>query len=321
MSHGSGASLRTRALRVASVYALAGSALSGCATGSSVAPRPVTSSAAQAERYTWVDAHCSDGEIDLASIGFERTVDVERRGVDEQHALLLTLNTALATEGCRSTSVWTARRQDELYVYAMEPEAWVELPGTPHAAGFAAASGTTCGVEEREPVLGELHFAGDTLEIVTQRSPWCRGYDAHFIYRAMPALELEGDELVARYVAHFSRGDAAALAALFESHGALIESFTASRDGQPTRHAGRAAIRAYFERVFTSTRWHAARLIALSPGDDANVIIADLEYMDSELQEPLRVRSSFVLAGGEIFESDTQLVTDPKPAPSAQPKS
>ena len=192
----------------------------------------------------------------------------------------------------------------------MEPEAWVELPGTPRAA----ASGTACGVEERTPVLGELHFAGDTLEIVTQRSPWCRGYDAHFIYRATPVLELEGPELVARYVAHFSRGDAAALAALFESHGALIESFSASRDGQPTRHEGRAAIRAYFERVFTSARWHAARLIALSPGDDANVIIADFEYMDSELQEPLRVRSSFVLAGGEIFESDTQLVTDPKPA-------
>lgn len=266
-----------------------------------------TPASAKAERYTWVDAYCSDGTIDLAAVGFERIVDVERR----KDRVLLTYETALATQGCSSTSVWTARRQDELYAYALEPEAWVELP-----------AGATCGVQERAPVLGELHFAGDTLEIVTQRSPWCRGYDAHFIYRATPALELESRALALRYVAHFSRGDASALAALFESHGTVIESFSASADGQATRHEGRAAIRAYFERVFTSARWHAARLIALTPGDEPNVIIADLEYMDSELQEPLRVRSSFVLAGGEIFESDTQLVTDPKPAlASAEPKS
>jgi hypothetical protein len=284
----------------------------GCAT-TSVAPDESLRLPARTDRYTWVDAHCSDGEIDLAGVGFERTVDVERRN----DSVLLTYDTALATEGCRALSVWSARPEKDLYLYTLVPEAWVELP-----------AGTVCGEQERATTTGELHFAGDTLEIITQRSPWCRGYDAHFIYRAMPPVELEGRELVARYVAHFSRGDSGALAAMFDGHGALIESFSASADGQPTRHEGRAAIRAYFERVFSSARWHAARLIAVSPGEGDNVIIADLEYMDSELSEPLRVRSSFVLAAGEIFESDTQLVTDPKPAPAvpaqagpAEPKS
>jgi len=278
-----------------------------CATTASV-PGEHMGLPPRADRYTWVDAHCSDGPIDLAAIGFERTLDVERR----RDSILLTFDTALATEGCRSTSVWTARREQQLYLYAFAPEAWVALP-----------AGTSCGAEERTPALGELHFAGDTLEIVMQRSPWCRGFDTHFIYRAVPAPELGGRELVARYVAHFSRGDADALAAMFERGGALIEPFSPTKDGQPTRHEGRAAIRAYFERVFTSARWHAARLIALSPGDEENVIIADLEYMDSELAEPLRVRASFVLAAGEIFESDTQLVSDPKPAPrpSTEPTS
>jgi len=284
----------------------------GCAT-SAVVPAESLRLPARTDRYTWVDAHCSDGEMDLAGVGFERTVEVERR----TGAVLLTFDTALATEGCRSLSVWTARPEKERYLYTLVPEASVGLP-----------AGSVCGAQESATTMGELHFAGDTLEIITQRSAWCRGYDAHFIYRATPPVALDGRELVTRYVAHFSRGDAVALAALFESRGALIESFSASPDGQPTRHEGRAAIRAYFERVFSSARWHAARLIAVSPGEGDNVFIADLEYMDSELSEPLRVRSSFVLAAGEIFESDTQLVTDPKPAPAvpaqagpAEPKS
>jgi ketosteroid isomerase-like protein len=276
-------------------------ALIGCATTSS--DRSLDSGArsrsrVDRDRYVWIDASCSDGAIDLAATGFERTVELEKRG----KAMLLTFDTSLATEGCRTTSVWTAEPDAKLYLYQLRPEAWVSWP---MRNADPQAKTAVCGAEERTAVPGEIHIAGDTLEIVAQRSPWCRGFDAHFIYRSA---------LVARYVAHFSRGDAAALAGLFEDHGALIESFSASADGQPTRHEGRAAIQAYFERAFAGASWHAARLLAFSQGDDENVIIADLEYIDSELQEPLRVRASFVLAGGEIYESDTQLITDPKPA-------
>ena len=293
--------------------------LLGCATTSS--DRAIDhggGARAQLDRYVWIDASCSDGPIDLAATGFERTVEVEKRG----KAMLLTFDTSLATEGCRSTSVWTAEPADKLYLYQLRPEAWVSWP---MRNADPQAKATVCGAEERAAVPGEIHIAGDTLEIVAQRSPWCRGFDAHFIYRSAPSVSLAPEALVARYVAHFSRGDAGALAGLFEDHGALIESFSASADGQPTRHEGRAAIQAYFERAFAGASWHAARLVAFTQGDDENVIIADLEYIDSELQEPLRVRASFVLAGGEIYESDTQLVTDPKPllAPAAavEPKS
>lgn len=293
-------------------------ALWGCATTSSdLAIDHAGEARARVDHYVWVDASCSDGPIDLAAIGFERSVDVEKRG----KAMLLTYDTALATEGCRSTSVWTAEPGAKLYLYQLRPEAAVSWPMR-NARAEETAAGAMCGAQEREAVPGEIHKAGDTLEIVAQRSPWCRGFDAHFIYRSAPAPELPAEGLVARYVAHFSRGDAAALAGLFEQRGALIESFSASADGQPTRHEGRAAIQSYFERAFAGASWHAARLVSVTQGDDANVITADLEYMDSELSEPLRVRSSFVLAGGEIFESDTQLVTDPKPLPAGvEPKS
>jgi len=257
----------------------------------------------------WVDARCSDGPIDLAAVGFERTVDLAKRG----KSYVLTFDTKLATEGCQTTSVWTAEPEADLYSYRMSPESWVSWPMSART-GVVGPAGGACGAEEREPVLGEIHRAGDALELVMQRSPWCRGFDVHFVFRAIPRPSLEPAELVARYVAHFDRGDALSLAQLFESQGVLIESFTATQDGQPARHEGRTAIAAYFERVFASSSWHAARLLALSGGDDPSVITADLEYMDSELAEPLRLRASFVLAGGEIFESEAQLVTDPKPA-------
>jgi hypothetical protein len=295
--------------------------LAGCG---GVAPSPRDALAGSrttldVERYVWVDAHCSDGPIDLAAIGFERSVDLEKRG----KSYVLTFDTRLATQGCQTTSVWTAEPEGQLYAFRMRPEAfvtWLSVSGL-SVSGPGASLGGKCGPEEREAVTGEIHRAGDALELVLQRSPWCRGFDAHFVFRGVPRPVLEPAALVARYVAHFDRGDALSLAQLFESGGTLIESFSATKDGQPARHEGRQAIQAYFERVFASASWHAARLVALSEGDDPSVIIADLEYMDSELKEPLRVRSSFVLAGGEIFESDAQLVTDPKPLVVAPPTS
>jgi len=308
------ASIRLASVRV--VGALCSLSLLGCATTSGEAHggRRVDRADRSGGHYVWVDAHCSDGPVDLAQVGFERTLDMEKR----EGGWLLTYETRLATHGCQSTSVWTAQAQDELYLFRLEPQAWVSWP----MRGPAASETDRCGVEERDATLGEIHVAGDTLELVTRGSPWCRGFDAHFIYRSAPAQPMQAAALVARYVAHFSRGDAAALSALFESRGTLIEPFTASPDGQPTRHQGRAAIRAYFERVFASATWHAARLLTLGVGGEAgaNEIVADLEYIDSELAEPLRVRSSFVLAGGEIFESDNQLVTDPNPREGAAPQ-
>lgn len=286
-------------------------ALAGCGGH---APEPGDARRARAardvEHYVWVDARCSDGTIDLAATGFERTVELQRR----EDGYLMTFDTELATQGCRALSVWTAHAERELYAYRFVPEAWVHEP---RAGGAPSERG--CGPEEREPVLGEIHRAGDTLELVLQRSPWCRGFDAHFVLKGAPPPVLRPQDVVARYVAHFARGDAGALAALFERTGALIEGFSESADGRPTRHEGRAAITAYFERAFAGASWHAARLVSLQRGDRPSEISADVEYIDSELKEPLRVRASFVLAAGEIFESDLQLVTDPQPAEAASP--
>jgi hypothetical protein len=277
-------------------------ALCGCAS----APRAtgpgqgIDAERAQVRHYVWTSASCSDGSIDLAALGFERTLEVERT----KGATLLTLETAIATRGCRSTSVWKVTDAEE--GKRIEPEAWVRQP-----------SGESCGLEERAPVLGTLRFLDERLEITTRSSPWCRGLDARFRYTESPVPALDAERVAARYVAHFARGDADALARLFAIDGSLIEPFTATEDGQLKRHEGRDAVRAYYARAFASVPWQTARLLALERDANSGAIIADVEYMDGLLAEPLRVRIALVLAGYELLEAEVQLVTDPRAAAAA----
>ncbi len=261
---------------------------------------PSQTHAAAPRRYVWLDTSCSDGEVDLAALGFERSVELR---TTTDGGLVLTFDTALATTGCWSTSVWKAEPLAAGYRFV--PEAWITQPAD-----------QPCGMEERKPVLGELEVSLDGLVIVTRQSPWCRGLDARFVYRAAgasaTAQQLESPtRIAARYMAHFERGDAEALADLFSTEGSLVEPFSATEDQQPARHEGRAAIRSYFEHAFTSVQWHAVRVRSFETR--ADTVIADFEYMDAALAEPLRARNLLVLAGGEVFESEIQLVTDPKP--------
>jgi hypothetical protein len=266
----------------------------------------------QGARFVWVEAECSDGPLELGQLGFERELAVEV-GRD---TLLLTFDTAVVTAGCRSTSVVSVKAAPdadttqggptELYRYT--PESVVTLP-----------AGTSCGAVETSPALGTLRLAGDQLELVTQGSPWCRGFDARFVYRRSEPKPLLPEQVAARYVAHFDRGDARSVAALFEAAGSLVEPFTRTDDGNYERHEGRAAVQAWLVRSFASTPWHAMRLLALVPGSSSDQLIADWEYMDANLAEPLRGRNLFVIAAGEIYESEIQLTSDPKPAAATVP--
>jgi hypothetical protein len=274
-------------------------ALHGCAAAPrTTEPSPILSAdRVNVRHYVWTGASCSDGAIDLAALGFERTLELERT----PDAMLLTLETALATRGCRSTSVWKV--SDATEGKRIEPEAWVIRP-----------SGDSCGLEERAAVLGTLRFLDERLEITTRSSPWCRGLDARFRYIEAPVPALDAERIAARYVAHFARGDADALARLFALDGSLIEPFSATEDGQLKRHEGRDAVRAYYQRAFASVPWQTARLLALEPDTATGAMIAEVEYMDGLLAEPLRLRIALVLAGYELLEAEMQLVTDPRAA-------
>jgi hypothetical protein len=276
----------------------------GCADAGeregAVAPQPIASlTALDGSRYVWVEADCNDGPLDLAKLGFERELQVQA----SPSALLLTFDTELITAGCTATSVWLARPAGQAELWSIEPQAVVTQP--PEG---------DCGARERDATLGSVRAAGDLLELVLQRSAWCRGFDARFVYRRTEPAQLGELQLVARYVAHWNRSDAAALSSLFVDGGALIEPFTRTDDGNYKRHEGRAEVRAWYESAFASSAWHAMRLLQVTPGTTAGHVTADWEYMDARLAQPLVGRNLFVIAGGEIYETEIQLVSDPRAA-------
>src|SRR5690349_18659853 len=209
----------------------------GCASG--VQPKPTTESRASlVGRWEWVDAECSDGALQLGSVGLERTLDIAH---DPRGDLLFTYDNRVTTEGCERTSVWRVAYA-KAGRFSFEPQAFVSLP-----------DGRACGADEREATDGTLRSTGDMLEVVAARSPWCRGFDARFVYRRGPAPRLSPTEIAVRYVAHWNRGDAASVAELFADEGSLVEPFTRTDDGNYARHQGRDQVRAWLERASSST--------------------------------------------------------------------
>jgi hypothetical protein len=254
-------------------------------------------------RWVWLDAECSDGALELGSVGLEPTLGVE---ISPQGVVQLTFDSELAAAGCSATSVWTVTPTQRAARWRFTPEALVALPPDGR-----------CGAEEREATEGTLRMLDDVLEVVVYRSQWCRGFDARFVYRRSTPDQLAPRALAARYIAHWNRGDAAAVAQLFVDDGALIEPFTRTDDGNYARHEGRAQVQAWLERAFASSPWLALRLLSFEAGADEGQWIATWDYMDANLAAPLRGRNLFVIAGGEIFETELQLVADPLPKAAA----
>jgi ketosteroid isomerase-like protein len=273
--------------------------LCGCA---GAAPGPVTAVSASAldgTRWGWLDVQCSDGALPLATHGFERELRIEVRG----GALRLTEDSALAEAGCRRSELLRA-----------EPEAgrW----GLVLQASLTTPADAPCG--PRTPALqpAALGLSGDVLEVLQFGSAWCRGYDARFTYRRLAPEALAEDQLLARYYLLFNARDAASLTELFAERASLVEPFTRTDDGLLARHEGRDAIRTWFERAFAAAPRLAIRLTEMR-SDEPGQHVVSWEYMDDQLAEPLRGRNLFVIAAGEIFETQVQLLEAPRPRATA----
>lgn len=295
-----------RGLGRAGACALLACALIGCALGCHASSRPPAARAGRARatspldgtRWLWVDAECNDGPLDLGRIGFDRELAIAAAGPG---VLVLTLESELATTGCFNSAQWEAAIGQGASVH-FEPRDVVSLPPD-----------TDCGAVERSPMEGSLRLSGDELELVTHGSPWCRGFDARFVYRRAEPRRLSARQVVTRYVGAFNRRDPDGLARLFVDSGSLIEPFSRTNDGNYRRHEGRDAIAAWYARAFGSTPWSAMRLTAIEDAGAGARIIADWQYMDARLAQPLHGRNVFVIAGGEIYESEVQLIDDPQP--------
>jgi len=281
---------------------------SACAGGSPAAgnPAPTRWDALDGAHFRWVSAQCVDGALDLARQGFERTLTT----VIDGDRLRLTYDSSLALPQCVSTEVWTAR-PEAADQWQFEPGAEVRLPAD-----------DACGVTMSQSLgHGMLELSGETLEEVRFNSPWCRGFDARFVYRRVPVAPLSSAAIVRRYVAHWNRRDSQALAALFAQTGSLIEPFSRSSDGLPVRHEGRNAIATWLDTAFHSVPWLALQLRDVETLDERGQVLATWRYFDPKLGEPLSGRNLFVLAGEEIFATELQLVSEPVPVPASAPKS
>jgi hypothetical protein len=251
-------------------------------------------------RWSWVEAECSDGALELGRVGLDRELSVQADG----EALRLIFETELATDGCYSSAEWSAKPSAGESNWRFKPRALLTLP--PDAQ---------CGPVEHKATNGTLRVLGDQLEMVTQRSGWCRGFDARFVYRRSQARPLSERQVVARYAGAFNRRDADGMAQLFAASGSLVEPFTRTEHGNHARHEGRDAVRKWYASAFESAAWLGMRVTSITKGRSAGHVIADWDYMDAHLARPLRGRNLFVIAGGEIYETEVQLVDDPQPLP------
>ncbi|HEX4354794.1 MAG TPA: hypothetical protein VHZ95_17810, partial [Polyangiales bacterium] len=194
-------------------FLLAACAAASQATGAHTASPDASNLAAlDHARFIWVSAQCVDGALELAKSGFERTLTSEVHGSE----LRFSYDTRLFQPDCVSTEIWSLKPEASNQ-WLFTPEAQVSLP--PNVACGAAADALGHGL---------VQLNGDTLEELRFNSPWCRGFDARFVYRRVPSAQLTRDEIIRRYAAHWNRRDAHAVAGLFSENGLLIEPFTRS---------------------------------------------------------------------------------------------
>ncbi|MET0386342.1 MAG: nuclear transport factor 2 family protein [Polyangiales bacterium] len=295
--------MAARSCSVSGLFCAIAIGLAGCASAPARPDgRSTPLEALDHATFRWVSAQCVDGVLDLARQGFERTLSTELIG----SRLRFTYETRLAQPQCVSTQVWSLSPEDAGQ-WRFSADADVRLPAdAPCGAALPQA-------DEH----GVVNLNGDVLEELRFGSAWCRGFDARFVYRRIPERPLAQAELIRRYVAHWNRRDPSAIAALFSQNGSLSEPFSRSPDGLPVRHEGRPQIEAWLQSAFESVPWLALQLNEIETLDEQGQSLARWRYFDPKLSEPLQGRNLFVLAGGEIFATELQLVSEPVPAPAA----
>lgn len=251
-------------------------------------------------RWRWVEAHCTEGPLDLLARGYAATMRVH----ESNGGLLLITDQQFATEECTHTVVQRASLPEAGPDWQMEEVVRVAVPPS-----------DACYGRPEEPRPGAVRTRDGRLEVLVQRSQWCNGYEVRMVFERAPDALLEDEEIVRRFAAHWSRGDADAISALFAETGSLLEPFTRTETGDPYRHDGRRSVHEWFEQTFESAPWRAMRITEIAEGrgeeEGTSQKVVTWEYMDPRLEEPLSGVTRFTIAGGEIFEAQIELTTDP----------
>ncbi|HHH28764.1 MAG TPA: nuclear transport factor 2 family protein [Polyangiaceae bacterium] len=248
-------------------------------------------------RWRWTEAYCTEGPLDLLARGYAATVEVHQDG----DSLTLVTDQVFATESCQHTLVQHAA--PGVPDWQIEEVTRIAVPSTPECFGSP---------EARRP--GDLRITDGRLEVLIQRSQWCNGLEVRMVYERAPEELLSEDQIIRRYAAFWSRGDAAALSALFATGGSLLEPFTQTQTGDAYRHVGREAVLAWFEETFETAPWRSLRITEITEdpsADGASHRTVTWEYMDPRLSEPFSGTTRFTIAAGEIFEARIELTSEP----------
>ena len=261
---------------------------------------------AMGTRWRYAESHCTEGPLDLSSRGFEQELRLLPLGAN-QPGFLLVYDQTFAREQCTQTVMLSATPSSN-GEFQIREEQRVSVPPTPECESA---------IRPDAPRPGEVRLVGSDLEVLVQRSNWCNGFEVRMVYQELPPEPLHEDQIVRRYVAFYNRKDVAGIAALFADTASLVEPFTVSDTGGPTRHEGREAVAAWYAESFNGVPWVGLKLTAVT--QEADAWTAEWEYMDPRLEEPFAGKSQFTIAAGEIFEAQMALTRPPPGANGAMP--
>lgn len=250
--------------------------------------------------WRWVEAHCTEGPLDLSSRGYAATLRVFRN----ENELRLITDQTFAAENCTHTVMQRAVPPSGGPDWHMEEIARIAVPPERECFG-----------DPEDPRPGTVRLVGGRLEVLVQRSRWCNGYEVRHVFESGPAAPLTEEEIVRRYAAYFTQGDAQAVAALFADAGSLLEPFTQTETGDPYRHDGREAVLSWYQETFATAPWRSLRITNVEEGEAAEGLTRRLvtwEYIDPRLSAPLQGRNRFTIAAGQIFESAIELLSEPQ---------
>lgn len=268
----------------------------GTSGGSAFSSAGTTPAGPEIGGSTWrfVEAHCTEGPLDLSSRGFAQQLRVEA----DADGLLLIYDHTFASEQCVQTVMQRAR-PIESGQFRMVEEVRISQPATEQCQGR---------MEDERP--GEVRRSGEFLEVLVQRSTvWCNGLEVRMVYAPATGSMLASDQIARHYVAHYNRRDAQRIAALFAESGSLVDPFLVTPTGGASRHDGRGAVLQWYGQAFTGVDWLVMRLLSVEESGDQ--VVAEWEYMDPRLDEPFRGVNRFTIAAGEIFEAQVDVPQPP----------
>ncbi len=261
-------------------------------------------------QWTWVEAHCTDGPLELRERDFSETVRVD--AVDD--GLLLTRDQNIDGD-CVRTVVQRALKREERKWTIME-ETRVYAPATEECEGRP---------DPDRP--GEVRMNGEFLELLVQRSiAWCNGFEVRMVYAPRETKHLDAAELGRHYVLELNRRDPKAIAELFSAAGSVLDAYQRTPASTALRFEGREAIAAWYEAFFAGTEWSTMQLESVEAKKGGQQVVVHWKYMDPRVEEPLEGESRLTVGGGEIFEAvnlidGRQSVLDSDAGESKAPKS